>query len=41
MATFNLKKGWIKMTKKELDDLRQRVHKQYITDGGSHKMEDF
>ncbi len=41
MATFNLKKGWIKMTKKELDDLRQQVHKQYITDGGSHKMEDF
>ncbi|NJO89819.1 MAG: hypothetical protein HC831_13390 [Chloroflexia bacterium] len=29
------------MTKKELDDLRQRVHKQYLTDGGSHKMEDF
>jgi len=41
MATFNLTKGWIRMSKKELDDLRQRIHKQYISDGGSHRMEDF
>lgn len=41
MATFNLTKGWIKMSKKELDELRQKIHKQYLEDGGSHRYEDF
>lgn len=41
MATINITKGWIKMLKKEMDDLRQGVLKQYENDGGSHKLEDF
>lgn len=41
MATINITKGWIKMLKKEMDDLRQGILKQYENDGGSHKLEDF
>lgn len=41
MATINITKGWIRMSKKEMDELRQGIVKQYENDGGSHKIEDF
>ncbi len=39
--TINITKGWIKMEKKELDDLRNEIYQQYKKDGGTHHFEDF
>jgi|GEM_PF-448372 cysteine synthase len=41
MEYINITNGWIKVLKKELDELRIKTHEQYRKDGGSHKFEDF
>jgi hypothetical protein len=39
--TINITKGWIKMEKQELDELRNQIYQRYKKEGGSHKFEDF
>jgi len=41
MEYINITNGWIKVSKKELDDLRHKMYEQYIADGGFHHFEDF
>jgi cysteine synthase len=39
--TISITKGWIKMDKMELDNLRNQIYLQYRKNGGSHDFEDF
>lgn len=41
MTKIDLTKGWIKIPKAELDRLRADIFKQYLKNGGSHRLEDF
>jgi len=41
MEHVNITNGWIKVSKKEMDDLRFKTHEQYKKDGGCHRFEDF
>ena len=39
--TISITKGWIKMEKKELDELRRNIYQRFKQEGGSHRFEDF
>ncbi len=41
MNTINLKKGWIKISKRELNNIRVKIYTQYKNDGGIRDIKDF